>query len=82
MRSRHEDNLGYLDLWISFRDESGAWTVPVNFGEPVSTGAYEICPIVSPDGQYLFFNSSRLGNDDNYWVDASFIEELRREAVR
>jgi hypothetical protein len=81
MRAQHEENLGYLDLWISFRDESDGWTVPVNLGTPVSTEAYEICPIVSPDGKYLFFNSSRAGNDDNYWVDASFIENLRREAV-
>jgi hypothetical protein len=81
-RSRHEENFGYLDLWISFRDDSGGWTVPINFGPPVSTEDYEICPLMSPDGKYLFFNSSRAGNDDNYWVEASFIEELRREAIR
>ncbi len=82
MRVRHEENIGHVDLWISFRDESGGWTVPLNLGEPVTTRANEICPIVSPDGKYLFFNSSRAGNDDNYWVDASFIEDLRREAIR
>ncbi|UCC74223.1 MAG: ankyrin repeat domain-containing protein [Gemmatimonadota bacterium] len=82
MRARHGENLGYVDLWISFRDESGSWTVPVNLGQPVTSRGNEICPIVSHDGKYLFFNSSRLGNDDNYWVDASFIEDLRREALR
>jgi ankyrin repeat protein len=82
MRARHGENLGYLDLWISFRDESGGWTVPLNLGMPVSTRANEICPIVSHDGKYLFFNSSRAGNDDNYWVDASFIKDLRRQALR
>jgi Tol biopolymer transport system component len=81
-RARHSENLGYIDLWISFRDESGGWTVPVNLGQPVNTRANEICPIVSPDGKYLFFNSSRRGNDDNYWVEASFIEDLRQEAAR
>ena len=35
-----------------------------------------ICPIVSHDGTYLFFNS---GNDDNYWVDAGIIEHLRAQ---
>ncbi len=82
MRGRHEENFGFLDLWISFRDESGGWTVPLNLGQPLSTEANEICPAVSPDGKYLFFNSSRHGNDDNFWVEASFIEELRREAMR
>jgi hypothetical protein len=82
MRVQHEENIGFIDLWISFRDESGGWTVPVNLGEPVTSRGNEICPIVSPDGKYLFFNSNRAGNDDNYWVEASFIEDLRREAVR
>jgi len=82
MRARHEENIGFLDLWISFRDESGGWTVPLNLGEPVTSRGNEICPIVSSDGRYLFFNSNRAANDDNYWVEASFIEELRREALR
>jgi ankyrin repeat protein len=81
-RARHEENVGYLDLWISFRDAAGGWTDPLNLGEPIATEANEICPIVSADGRYLFFNSSRRGNDDNYWVEASFIEDLRREALR
>lgn len=82
MRVRHEENMGFVDLWISFRDESGGWTEPVNLGQPVTSEGNEICPIVSHDGRYLFFNSNRVGNDDNYWVDASFIEELRREVFR
>lgn len=82
MRFRHAENIGGADLWISFRDASGGWTVPLNLGERVTSRGNEICPIVSPDGRYLFFNSNRAGNDDNYWVEASFIEELRREAIR
>jgi hypothetical protein len=81
-RARHEENMGYLDLWISFRETAGGWTDPLNLREPIATEANEICPILSADGRYLFFNSSRRGNDDNYWVEASFIEDLRREALR
>jgi ankyrin repeat protein len=72
-RFRHPDNLGFSDLWISFPDELGEWTEPVNLGERINSVA-GICPIVSPDGRYLFFQS---GADDNYWVDAGFIERLR-----
>jgi len=74
-RFRHPDNIGFSDLWISFPDEQGSWTEAVNLGERINSVA-GICPIVTPDGRYLFFNS---GNDDNYWVDAGFIEGLRRE---
>ena len=32
----------------------------------------------SPDGRYLFLNSARPGNDDDYWVDAGFLAQLRK----
>jgi len=75
-RFGHPENHGFADLWISFRDDTGEWTEPLNLGEPINAVA-GICPIVSPDGKYLFFNAA----GDNYWVDAGFIEELR-EGVR
>jgi ankyrin repeat protein len=71
-RFGHPDNHGFADVWISFPEARGGWTEPLNLGEQIdSVGG--ICPVVSPDGGYLFFNS---GNDDNYWVDAGFIERL------
>jgi ankyrin repeat protein len=75
-RIGHPENMGFADLWISFPDQRGAWTEPVNLGERINTMG-GICPIVSPDSRYLFFNS---GNDDNYWVDAGFIQRLKIES--
>jgi len=84
-RFGHPENLDFADLWISFREEegdgdedgrAGGWTEPLHLGDSINAVA-GICPIISPDGRYLFFNS---GNDDNYWVDAEFIERLRQEA--
>lgn len=72
------DAIGRVDLYVSFRNADGTWTTPRNMGSPVNTPSQEICPMVSPDGRYLFFNSYRSGNADNYWMDASVIEELRR----
>jgi len=68
-------NAGYLDLFVSFRNADGTWSAPRRLGPRVNTDGNEICPIVSPDGRYLFFNSS----GDDYWVDAAIIEELRSE---
>jgi hypothetical protein len=65
------------DLFVSFRDDAGSWTTPVNLGEPVNSGAPEICALVTPDGRRLVFNSFRSGNADNYSVDAGIIDELR-----
>jgi hypothetical protein len=76
MRLGGPGSLGSVDLYASFRTVNGSWSAPRNLGPRVNTEADEICPIVSPDGQYLFFNSE----GDIYWVDAAIIEELRREA--
>ena len=76
MRLGGPGSLGSVDLYVSFRTVDGGWSAPRNLGPRVNTEADEICPIVSPDGRYLFFNSE----GDNYWVDAAIIEELRREA--
>jgi ankyrin repeat protein len=75
-RAGHPDNRGYVDLWASFRGPDGSWSEAVHLPEPVNTRGPEICPILSPDGRYVFLNSGRAGNDDNYWVDAGFLEEL------
>ena len=77
-RIRHPQNYEFADLWISFRDEDGTWAEPQNLGERVNTMG-GICPTVTPDGRYVFFNS---GSDDNYWIDASVIEAMRPSPAR
>ena len=43
----------------------------------ISTERVELNSVFSPDGRYLFFTSTRTGNGDIYWVDATLIEDLR-----
>ncbi len=76
-RVRHPDGLGDLDLAVSYKDTTGNWMTPVNLPAPINTAAREMCPVVSADGKYLFFNSFRNGDADNYWVSARIIEQLR-----
>jgi hypothetical protein len=52
------DSLGETDLYISFYRQ-GEWTLPRNLGAPINSSAEETCPVVSPDGKFLFFTSSR-----------------------
>jgi hypothetical protein len=77
MRHGMSDGFGGVDLYVSFPDGAGGWTPPVNLGESVNSRSNEICAVVSGDGRFLFFNSFRSGNADNYWVDARLIEALR-----
>jgi ankyrin repeat protein len=66
------------DLYISYRNEDGGWSEPVNLGNPINSPSIDICPMVSPDGKYLFFLSQRGGESHIWWVDAGFIEKLKR----
>jgi ankyrin repeat protein len=81
-RNGQPDGVGRADLYISFRDTDGNWTTAVNMGEPVNSPSNEVALTVSPDGKYLFFNSSRNGNNDNYWMDAKIIDDFRPTKLR
>ncbi len=67
------DGFGQGDLYASFRDGDGAWTEPRNLGGAINTKANENCPILSPDGKFLFYTSG----GDIYWVSAEVIEKAR-----
>ncbi len=58
------DGVGSCDLYISV-NKNGKWTVPVNMGEPVNSGAWESQPALSADGENLYFVSSRAGGKGN-----------------
>jgi hypothetical protein len=81
--SRRPPSAGRGDLFVSFRRENGEWGEPVHLGDVINTGAHEFCPMVTPDGRYLFF--SRLHGDswetatggDVYWVDARILDAFR-----
>lgn len=66
------------DLFVGFRTSAGAWSTGVNLGREVNTDAHDLCPIVSPDGEYLFFLSERDGRPGVFWVRMDVVHELRR----
>ena len=62
-------------LMILFKKKDGSWTQGKDITDII--GKTGMCPIVTPDGKYLFFIS-----DIPYWVDAFFIKELRKEVLK
>jgi hypothetical protein len=67
-----------LDLAISFRKADGMWSDPVTLGPHLNApNALDHCPMVSPDGKYLFFISTRSRGSRLYWAEAGFIDGLR-----
>lgn len=68
-------------LKILFKKKDGTWTKRIDISNYIGfKGAY--CSIVTPDGKYLFL--LRFVDDKTipYWMDASFIKDLRKEALK
>jgi ankyrin repeat protein len=63
---------------ITFHKPDGRWTRPVYMGDIVHQGQGTTDGRLSPDGKYFFF----CQNISPYWVDASFIEALRKVALK
>jgi hypothetical protein len=56
----HAENLGAADYWISVRDPQGQWQPARNLGSRFNgPDTRAASAFLSPDGQYLFFSSSR-----------------------
>ena len=54
---RAENKSPYGDLYISYRQEDGPWSQPINL-EALNTTGSNLMPRLSPDGRYLFFAST------------------------
>ncbi|MHC4943207.1 MAG: ankyrin repeat domain-containing protein [Planctomycetota bacterium] len=79
--SDRKGGIGGGDLYVTFKDAGDRWTEPMNLGPTINTPSVELCPIVSPDGKFLFFLSRQNGRSNVYWVDAGIIDKLRKEAL-
>jgi hypothetical protein len=69
-RSMNDDQGG---LFVTYRKKDGSWTEETTLGDQINSPGLEICPMVSPDGKYLFY----LRRESVMWVSAEIIEELR-----
>jgi Tol biopolymer transport system component len=61
------DRLG--DLYITFKEDDGAWSSSRRLNSEINTPAFEFAPSVTPDGKYFFFTRE----DNVYWVSMEVI---------
>ncbi len=68
------------DLYVARRAPDGTWSQPETLPDSINTPEQERFPLISPDGQYLFFTRSTPDHShDVYWVDTRSIPALRAE---
>jgi ankyrin repeat protein/glyoxylase-like metal-dependent hydrolase (beta-lactamase superfamily II)/Tol biopolymer transport system component len=68
---------GEGDLYVVFRNPDGSWSEAFNLGDTINNPGMNFCPMVSPDGKYLFYSAGR----DIYWVSAEVIHRLRPGSI-
>lgn len=69
--SARPGGFGGEDIYITTRDETGAWGPLVNLGSFVNTDKDDRCPSLTPDLRIFMFDSERAGgygDKDLWWV--------------
>jgi hypothetical protein len=84
--SEREDGYGKSDIYVSFRQQDGSWSLAINMGDKINSQLVENGARLTPDGKYLLFerseekvreDGSTYWESKKYWVDAKIIEQLR-----
>ncbi len=53
-----EDTKGDRDLYVSFLQDDGRWSEPMNMGGTINTAMTEASPFLAPDDKTLYFSSN------------------------
>jgi Tol biopolymer transport system component len=61
------------DLYISYK-KNETWTKAERLTNSINSKENDLCPVVLPEGNYLFFISTRKGVSKIYWVNTGFIK--------
>ena len=78
--SARPGGFGGEDIYITTRDETGAWGPMVNLGALVNTNKDDRCPSLTPDLRIFMFDSERAGgygDKDLWWVYYDTVRYVR-----
>lgn len=70
----NEGSIGKKDLFISFRQDDGTYSKPLNMGSAINTVGDEFGPVLAADGKTLYFNS--YGHDSYGSADVFMTKRL------
>lgn len=75
LTSNRRESLGGLDIFVSERDSTGNWGVPVNAGPVINTAYNEETPFLANGDSSLFFSSRGHQNMGGYDIFRSDLDE-------
>ncbi len=65
MSLERNEGVGGNDLYVSFLQDDGVWSTPMNLGPTVNTSAMDASPFIAADGVTLYFSSGGHGGYGN-----------------
>ena len=68
-----------IHIFIALARAGGDWSEPIDISATINREIAGMCPIVSPNGRYLFFIK---GANNIHWVKADFLGELRAQQMK
>jgi hypothetical protein len=71
---------GGEDIYVTARNESGAWGPLVNLGPLLNTDKDDRCPSLTPDLRIFMFDSERTGgygSKDLWWLYYGKVKHIR-----
>ncbi len=71
-----------ISVFLSFKLNNDTWSDPVNLKKYISFKGIANCPVVSPDGKYLFFLDVNGSKYSPYWISTGFIKDLKPESIK
>ncbi|GAA0747634.1 hypothetical protein [Gaetbulibacter jejuensis] len=70
-----DDGYGSGDLYVSYKQENGEWSISKNMGQKVNSNKMEYCPFVDTQNGILYFTSKRLKTTS--FKEKQSIEDLK-----
>lgn len=56
---------GGINLWVSYKSDSGKWKEPISLGNKINSDSVDKFSGISPDGKYMFWVSHRKSENKN-----------------
>lgn len=75
LSAERDDTFGKRDLYVSFKQSNGKWTVPKNLGNEINTSGEDESPFLAADGRTLYFSSDGYNGYGGADIYVSFKED-------
>ena len=75
---QYEEGLGSGDLFYSFRQQDGSWSIPMHLNSPINSEGLEYSPYVDPTREQMYFPRKDDTGSKVYTTNFAYLMEMLR----